>query len=97
MRLDYYDACQFDRFVPPTIEDFKKGVKDYTQKDLDPAVKLEDLTFRVNKVILSDGKVYLSRAHWAANVPNTSTDNTGKVIGSDLFFEEVAHYYIYQS
>lgn len=95
MRLAYYDACQFDRFVPPTVEDFRKGVQQYRQGTLDPATDLTTLRFRTNKVILSDGKAYLSRAHWAAGRHNTSTDNTGDVIDSPLWFEEVEHFYVY--
>lgn len=99
MRLDYYDATQptgFDRFLPPTIEDFKKEVEKYTQKPLDQMIKLEDLFFRTNKFILSNGKVYLSKAHWKAGISAENTEqNTGKVIDSSDFWEEQAHFYIY--
>jgi hypothetical protein len=101
MRLDYYDALQptgFDRFVAPTLDDWKKDVEKYTQKPLDPAIKLETLSFKTNKFILSNGKVYLSKAHWQAGIAAASTDaNTGTVIDSPAFWEEaVAHFYIFK-
>jgi hypothetical protein len=101
MRLDYYDVLQpsgFDRFLPPTIEDFKKEVEKYTQKPLDPTIQLNTLSFKTNKFILSDGKVYLSRAHWEDKIPTPNTENnTGVVIDKPSFWEEGAHFYIYQS
>ena len=97
MRLDYYDACLFDRFQAPTVEDFKEAVKAFTQEEFDKEIKLDTLSFKVNKYLLSEGKVYLSEAHWRAgiNTPNTE-QNTGKVIDSPQFFIDKEHYYIFQ-
>lgn len=96
MRLKYYDACFFDQFVPTTIEDFKKNVEKYTQKPFDTNIKLDTLSFKTNKFILSDNKVFLSHAHWLAGKSTDSTDNnTGKVIDSAEFWEDLEHFYIY--
>lgn len=99
MRLHYYDATQpsgFDRFLPPTLDDFKKEVVKYTQKPLDESIKLDKLLFRTNKFILSDGKVFLSKAHLKAGISTPSSDkNIGTVIDSPDFWEEQAHFYIY--
>lgn len=100
MRLDYYDVLQptgFDRFVPPTLGDWKKETEKYTQKPLDPAIKIDSLSFKTNKFILSNGKVYLSQAHWKAGVAAASTnDNTGTVIDNNDFWAEAAHVYIFK-
>ena len=97
MRLDYYDATLFDRFVAPTVEDFREAVKAFTQEELDPAIKLDTLSFKVNKFLLSEGKVYLSEAHWrrGLNTPNTET-NVGKVIDEPAFWTDKEHYFIFQ-
>ena len=97
MRLEYFDACFFDQFVPPTLEDFKKDAEKYLNKPLDSALKLDTLSFKSNKFLLSDNKVFLSKAHWKAgkNTPNTS-QNTGQVIDDPVFWEESAHFYLFK-
>lgn len=98
MRLDYYEACQFDRFLPATVDEFRKDSEKYRQKPLDSGLKLDTLSFKTNKIILSDGRVFLSRAHWAAGISIQSGDqNVGTVIDSPLFWEESAHHYIYST
>jgi hypothetical protein len=96
MRLEYFDACFFDQFLPPTIEDFRKDCALYLNKPLDEQLKLDTLSFKSNKFLLSDNKVFLSKAHWRAgkNTPTTS-QNTDQVIDSDVFFEESAHMYFF--
>jgi glycosyl transferase family 9 (putative heptosyltransferase) len=100
MRLDYYDVLQptgFDRFVPTTLDDWKADVAKYTQSPLDPAIKLDTLSFKTNKFILSNGKVYLSKAHWKAGIAAASTDaNTGTVIDDPLLWEDAAHLYVFK-
>ena len=101
MRLDYYDALQptgFDRFIPATLDDWKAEVAKYIQKPLDPETKLDTLSFKTNKFILSNGKVYLSLAHWRAGVAAANTDaNTGTVIDSpDFWIDAAMHFYIFK-
>lgn len=102
MRLDYYDVLQptgFDRFIPPTLDDWKKDVAKYTNAPYDETTKVEELSFRTNTFILSDGKVYLSKAHWLAGTPTQSIEhNEGKVIDVPAYWEEaVGHHYIYRT
>lgn len=97
LRLDLYDACLFDHFVPPTREDFLKGANVYMNRELDSGLRLDTLGFRTNRLTLSDGKVYLSLAHWKAgqHVP-TSEQNWGTVIDDPLFWgESLAHLYVH--
>lgn len=97
LRLDYYDACLFDIFYPPVKEDFEKSAAIYLNKPLDSGLKVDTLMFATNKFLLSDGKVYLSKAHWLAGKDVPTTDqNHGQVIDSPDFWEDVAHFYIYQ-
>lgn len=98
MRLGYFDACFFDQFVPPTGEDFRRDAEKYLNKPLDSALKLDTLSFKSNKFLLSDNKVFLSKAHWKAgkNTPTTS-HNTGQVIDDeDGFWSESAHFYLFK-
>ena len=97
MRLEYFDACFFDQFLPPTVEDFRRDAGKYLNKPLDESLKLDTLSFKSNKLLLSDNKVFLSKAHWKAgkSTPTTS-HNIGQVIDDPIFFEEAAHYYFFK-
>ena len=97
MRLEYFDACFFDQFLPPTIEDFRRDAAKYLNKPLDEQLKLDTLSFKSNKFLLSDSKVFLSKAHWKAgkSTPNTS-ENIGQVIDDPVFWEESAHFYLFK-
>lgn len=97
MRLEYFDACFFDQFVPPTVEDLRKDAEKYLNKPLDEQLKLDTLSFKSNKFLLSDNKVFLSKAHWKAgkNTPTTS-HNSGQVIDDEEFWAEAAHFYIFK-
>ncbi len=96
MRMDYYDACQFDRFNAPTKEDWLKSVETYCQKPLDTSTKLDTIQFKTQKLILSDNQIYLSHAHWKAGRPAKSAqENSDTVIDTPLFWEETEHCYFY--
>lgn len=97
MRLDYYEACFFDQFQASTREDFLKFAGNYQNKVIDPTAKVDTLWFRTNKAILSNGKVFLSKAHWLAGQYTESTEkNSAQVIDTQDFWEEVSHQYVYQ-
>ncbi len=95
-RLAYYDACLFDHYVPPTRDDFLKSAGTYLNRAIDASAINEHLRFASNKFLLSDNKVYLSKAHWKAgrNVAGTH-QNTGAVIDAPEFWEEQAHFYFF--
>lgn len=96
MRLDYYDSCFFDRFTPASKEDFLKASSTYLNKKLDETLDFSNLKFKTKKVILSDGKIYLSKAHWKIGKSSESTENNvSNIIDHSDFWEDVSHYYIF--
>lgn len=99
LRLNLFDAFNgggFDKFTPPTVEDFYKSAAVYLNKELDKDFKLEKLKFKSNKFFLSDNKVYLSKAHLTAKQHVASSEeNVGFVINTPEFWEEQAHYYFF--
>ncbi len=97
MRLKYADACLFDLFVPPTKDEFLKQASEYRNKSLDTEIKFDKLRFKTNKFLLSDGKIYLSKAHWKAGIVAQSTDhNSDTIIDNEDFWCDQAHFYFYQ-
>lgn len=97
MRLALYDACLFDTVQEPTIEDLKREMSVYLNKELDKDFNFANLSFKSNRFILSSGKIYLSTAHWRAGRSVESTDkNTEKVIDTSEFWaEQKSHYYFF--
>ena len=96
LRLAFYESCLFDHFQPPKKEDFVKGVSTYLNKPLDTLTIPDTLLFQTNKFLLSEGKVYLSKAHWKAGINTPTTEkNNGQVIDTEDFWSEVSHSYIY--
>jgi hypothetical protein len=96
-RLDLYDACLFDHYVPATKEDFLKGAKAYLNRE--PEAELvtpERLRFSTQKFILSADKVYLSEAHWRAgrHTPGTA-QNTDAIIDSPHFWADISHFALF--
>jgi len=96
LRLALYDACLFDQVTRPTKEDFVKGAAVYLNKELDKDFKWDTLRFKTNVMLLSDDKVYLSKAHWLAgrNTPSTN-QNSDLVIDTPDFWQSLPSHYYY--
>ncbi len=98
LRLDLHGTVLFDHFTPPTKDDFVKGAAGYLNKELDTAFKWDTLRFKTNRVLLSDNKVYLSKAHWQAGRPTPSVEqNSDFVIDTPAFWAEQQLDYFYTS
>lgn len=96
LRLDLYDVCLFDHYVAPTRADFVKGVETYTNGPVDMDSIMTRIEFRTNRLLLSDGKVYLSEAHWRSARPTANPNQrTDSVIDEALFWESQSHIYAY--
>jgi hypothetical protein len=99
LRLKLFEiGCYFDQIQHATIDEFQKGAASYLNKPLDLTINPSTLFFKTNRFLLSDGKVYLSRAHQLSGQSARSTDqNTGAVIDSAEFWRDVNSFYIFQS
>jgi hypothetical protein len=96
LRLEYYDACFFNTFVPPSKEDFKKACVAYLNKDLDKDFNFGTLKFRTKKPIISNGKIFLSKSHLKRGIATeTSEANISNIIDEPDFWEDLAHYYFF--
>ncbi len=98
MRLKYFEACFFDSLIFPTKEDFFKSSKVYLNIDPNLPINLEELQFKTNKVILSNGKMYLSHAHLLVDKNFTDLNNNSvQVIDNENFWKEQNYFYIFKS
>lgn len=95
LRLDLHSTILFDKFQPPTKDEFLKLSARYLNKEIDKDLKIDKLKFSTNKMLLSESKVYLSKAHWLAGKDTSVNNNSGQVIDTPEFWEEAPHFYIY--
>lgn len=96
MRLDFYDACLFESFIPPNKGEFLKYASEYLNKKLDDSFSMSKLMFKSNKILLSNGKIFLSKPHWQNGIAiDSSENNVGEVIDDPAFWEEYSHYYFF--
>jgi hypothetical protein len=96
LRLELFNSCFFDTFVPSTKEDFLKYAKEYLNKDLDPSTDVTKILFKTNKAILSNGKIFLSKPHWQQGRHTASSaHNIGEVIDDPAFWEDCGTMYFF--
>jgi hypothetical protein len=93
----YFDYFVFDTLKETTKEDFIKSSQEYNNiKDLQ--VDLTNVKVKSNKLILSDNKVYLTKAHYLAELPLGENKNSAiEVIDNLAFWSEYQHLYFYKT
>lgn len=99
LRYQFFDIVNVDRANDLTREDYVKAALSYLNcdesKTLDILTEISDnkLRFKTNRYILSDGKIYLSRAHLRAGLHIDSLlANEAAVIDAPDWFEGLNHY-----
>lgn len=104
LRYQFFDLCTIERVNDLTRDDYLSAALGYLnwaperKADLESELAQTDtkLRFKSNKLILSDGKVHLSLAHWKAKQSVESiAHNTAAVIDSPDFWRELNHLTIY--
>lgn len=96
LRLALHSVVLFDHIKPPVKEDFMKGAAVYLNKELDKDFKWDTLRFKTHKALLSDNKVYLSKAHWLAGKNTPSIEqNSDLIIDNPTFWTELPCGYFY--
>lgn len=102
LRFKYFDVCTIERANDITREDYLKAALTYLnwgeEKRVDLLAELEygKVRFKSNKYVLSDGSMFLSKAHWLAKQPMVDpSQNGGTVIDSPDFWTDINHTTIY--
>lgn len=100
LRFKFYDFGHVELARKTKKEEFIAGVKKYTNNEnlLEEDLKISKLLFKSNKFIFSEGKVFLSQAHFEENIPNDPNGNAfAEVIDKPSFWKDLNHYYIYSN
>lgn len=98
LRLRFFDACpNIEFFSETTKEQFLKEVETYRNSPLDSELKLDTLYYRSNKLLLSKGKVYSSKAGWRQDQPIPSPQQSvQRVFDTPEFWEEFHFFRIFK-
>ncbi len=101
LRFTYLDHVTVSVHRDLTKEDYVKATLGYLNRPdtpenrLDIEGQLAHTRFKSNRYTLSNGAIFMSHAHLAANKPAASlADNTAEVLDSPPFWESLNHYLI---
>ncbi len=96
LRVKLFDNFTVELAKEKTKQNVLDSAKIFTNNNVDIDLKIEETYFKSNKFLLSDGKVFLSKAHYFANQPTSSfEENFGKVIDNSDFWLEQDYLLIY--
>lgn len=96
LRFHFFDVCVVEQVIVPTRDDYLRESAAYLNKPLDKTAHLPILYLKTNKYIMSNGKIYLSYAHVAADQSITDLNvKTAQVIDSPALWQDLSHYLIY--
>lgn len=96
LRLKFFDICLIDRMEDKTKQNFIDDAAKYLNKDLDKDQKFPIMKYRSNKFIISDGKIFTSKAAWKANISvKNFEENICDVIDNEDFWCDYQFYYFF--
>ncbi len=103
LRFRFFDSCAIEQVTYSTRDDYVREAATYlnqtnddVKKGLDDISQLARIEYKANKLIMSNGKLYLSYAHRAANLAMNDIDaRTAPAIDDPLFWRDINHFYIY--
>jgi hypothetical protein len=99
LRFKFFDVTTIQHVTDKTRADFIKAAQEYTNDptfSLDTADKSRKMEFKTNKMILSNGKVYLSHAHEKADIP-VGAEGAHAARDEDVWYHDANHWMVYQS
>jgi hypothetical protein len=102
IRFKFFDVVNVQHLPHKTRADFERESAEYTNRpveevkiDIDNALKSGNLKFKTQKFVLNKGKIYLSLAHAAADIPMEGDKRCGTVIDSPEFWRDLNHFMLY--
>lgn len=98
LRFKFFDFGFIDKLNTHRLENFVNDSRRYrNDSSLDFSEKFDNMEYKSNKFIISNNKIYLSKAAWLANQPTNSVEeNAQKVFNTPEFWNELEHFYIYE-
>jgi hypothetical protein len=96
LRFHFFDICTIESVPCLTKDDYLRESATYLNKPVDDLAISDKLYLKTNKFIMSKGKLYLTYAHEAADLPTTSLDaREAQVIDDERLWREATHYHTY--
>ena len=96
LRLKFFDACTIEYMEDKNKQNFIGDAAKYLNKELDKDQKFDTMKYRSNKFIISDGKLFTSKAAWKANISvKNFEENICNIIDNEDFWCDYQFYYIF--
>ena len=96
LRMRLHDDCFFDNIETSTKQQFIEHSQVFLNEKIDKDFDFSKLFFKTKKFILSDNKVFTSKAHWLAGKPVESTENcVAQVIDNEDFWNDWRNGYFF--
>lgn len=95
LRFKFFDIAPVEWEGIKTKDDFFKESKVYLNKELDPSIKVDTLSYTSTKLTFSKDKAYSSKADWLAGKPTDIQNATSTVIDTPDFWRDFQHYHVY--
>ncbi len=102
IRFKFFDIVNVQQLPNKTRADFEKESAEYQNRpledvkiELDQLIKSGMLKFKTNKFVLSKGKMFLSLAHAAADIPMEGNNQIGTVLDDGEFWRDLNHWLVY--
>ena len=97
IRLKFFDLCQIIFMEDRTKNHFIEDCEKYLNKKLDKEVKFDILSYRSNKFMLANNKIFTSKAAWkAGNSVSNFDQNITQVIDNEDFWNDYQFYNIFE-
>lgn len=96
LRLRFFEVVMIEFVGILTKEKFLEETQKYSNNTLDKNLKIDTLTYKSNKFLISNGMLYPSKAAWQEKKPIKGLEqNSHPVIDIPSFWEEFSHFRIY--
>jgi len=96
-RFEFFDHCQIVKIKNKTITDFENDTRRYLNDNSYTFNENKKNVFKTNKIILSQGKFYLSKYNLSNNLPTSDLNrNFSNVVNDNEFWKEQEHFYFIQ-
>lgn len=99
LRAKFFDAHNaIDKITLPTKQNYLEDAASYNDISTEALPEPSTLYHRSNKYILSEEKIFVSKAAWRQNLPIVNLQsNVQKVIDSPDFWEDYHHFRIFKN
>lgn len=93
LRMKFFECAVVEKLEKFSLETLEKECRIYLNNpEFVLSEKLDSITFKTHKIILANGKLYMSKAHYLKDTPS-QLGQFIKIIDDENFWEDFEHFY----